>query len=228
MMAGATTAPELPDLIDAVSSGSPLPADVAVAVAARCAFALHNGYGSSETGAISLARARVGMDPGDVGVPLPGVTARLVPVPGMAEAGELQLRTDSLAAGYLADGGLRPLNCTDGWYRTGDLAVLSDGRILLRGRVGTIINVAGRKVSPLEIERVVATHPSVAEVQVIAAEDAVRGQVPLARVVVRAAVTAAELTLWCQERLAPHQMPRQIVFLDDLPRSATGKVIKSR
>jgi acyl-coenzyme A synthetase/AMP-(fatty) acid ligase len=65
-------------------------------------------------------------------------------------------------------------------------------------------------------------------VQVIAAEDAVRGQVPLARVVVRKTVTAAELTLWCQERLAPHQMPRQIVFLDDLPRSATGKVIKSR
>ena len=222
---------DLPGMRHAVSSAAPLSPETAAAVARAASFVLYNAYGSSETGAVSLAAispdpARAAL-PGEVGAPLPGIGARLADGDGDgASGGELLLLTDSLAAGYLGPNGLLPLPAHGDWYRTGDLADLRDGNIRLLGRVSDIINVAGEKVNPGQIEEVVREHPVVVEAQVFAAPDPVRGQVPILRVVCRAELSEEELLRWLRPKLAPHQLPRRVEFAAELPRSATGKRIR--
>jgi acyl-coenzyme A synthetase/AMP-(fatty) acid ligase len=220
----------LPGVRHAVSSAAPLSPETAAAVARAASFTLYNGYGSSETGAVSLAGisadpARTAL-PGEVGAPLPGIEARLAQEDPDGHDGELLLLTDSLADGDLGPNGLLPLPALGPWYRTGDLADLDGGSIRLLGRVGDIINVAGEKVHPGQIEDVVLRHPAVAEAHVFAAPDPVRGQVPVARVVCRAELSEEELLNWLRPQLAPHQLPRRVEFVAELPRSATGKRIR--
>jgi len=205
----------------AVSAGAPLQALTVRAIRDRHGFELFNCYGSSEAGAVTLGPV-TGQEPaGDIGAPLPGVTATV------SAQGELLLRTDSLAAGYLPAAGLTALPLDGGAFRTGDLASLEGGRIRLHGRIAGMINVAGKKVSPAEVERVIAGHPLVHEVQVIGEADPGRGSVPVARVVTAAPVPLTELLAWCRDRLAPYQVPRRFDFLAELPRSATGKLLRA-
>ncbi|MEE1822821.1 fatty acid--CoA ligase family protein [Streptomyces sp. BE20] len=217
-----------PGLEVAVSAGAPLGPGVAAAVAERFTFRLHNCYGSSEAGAVTLAPVSGGEAEGWIGVPLPGVAAEVVPPDDDDQGrGELLLATSSLAFGRIGPAGLVPLDVDGrGRYRTGDLALppAPDGALRLAGRIGSLINVAGKKVAPAEIERVLAGHPAVADVQVSAAPDRAHGQVPVAEVVLRA--PAPDLVPWCRERLAPHQVPRRITEVRSIPRSATGKPIR--
>lgn len=208
----------------AVSAGGPLPPETVKAVLAQHDFRLLNCYGSSEAGAVTLTPVTGDESPGDAGPPMPGVRVSAEPVDGIAVGGELLVESDSLASGRLCDTGLVPLT-PGGPYRTGDLADLVNGRIRLLGRIDTLINVAGEKVSPAEVERAIAAHPAVRDVQVVAVQDPARGQVPAARVVADG-LDAVELLDWCRRRLAPHQLPRRIDLLDELPRSATGKPIR--
>jgi acyl-coenzyme A synthetase/AMP-(fatty) acid ligase len=214
-------APEFGPVKVAVSAGAPLLAQTLRAIRDRHGFEMFNCYGSSEAGAVTLGPV-TGWEPaGDVGPPLPGVTAEV------DVQGELLLRTSSLAAGHLSPSGMTPLPQVNGTYRTGDLATLAGGRIRLGGRISNVINVAGKKVSPAEIERVIAEHPLVRDVQVSGEPDQGRGAVPVARVVTAAPLPSADLLTWCQERLAPHQVPRRFDFLTELPRSVTGKPVRA-
>jgi acyl-coenzyme A synthetase/AMP-(fatty) acid ligase len=216
-------APVAGGLRTCVSAGAPLAAGVAGRLLGRYSFTLYNCYGSSEAGAVTLKPVTGMDDAGDVGAPLPGISARIAAADGVR--GELLLSSDGLAAGRMSSGGVVPLDGTGGWYRTGDLASIdpATGAIQLLGRVKTMINVAGEKVSPAEIEQVLAAHPAVLDVQVLAASDRTRGQVPVARVVVTNAAAEDLLIGWCRERLAPHQVPRRIERVAAIPRSATGK-----
>ncbi|TDC79221.1 class I adenylate-forming enzyme family protein [Streptomyces hainanensis] len=213
----------LAGLRQAVSAGAPLAAGTAARITRRFGFRFYDCYGSSEVGAVSLTRLVGDESADDVAIPLPGVDTRV-------EEGELLLRSSSLAAGRTTFDGatMTPLAGDDGWYRTGDLAGLAGdtpGGFRLMGRLGSLINVAGKKVSPAEVERVLAAHPAVAEVQVVGAADAARGQVPVARVVLRDSTPTAELIGWCRDRLTPHQVPRGIHLVAELPRSAAGKPV---
>lgn len=211
----------------AVSAGAPLPAGVAAAVHDRYALTLLNCYGSSEAGAVTLTPVTGAEPAGDAGAPLPGVRVSLAPVDGIGAGGELLVASDSLADGRLGPAGMVPLT-SDGRYRTGDLAELVAGRIRLRGRLGAVINVAGEKVSPAEVEQAIAGHPRVRDVQVVAMADPRRGgQVPLARVVADG-LDAADLLEWCRRLLAPAHLPRRIDFVPELPRTATGKPVLPR
>ncbi|MEU1664500.1 fatty acid--CoA ligase family protein [Streptomyces sparsogenes] len=229
LMAADTTS-RFDGLERAVSAGAPIPAGAAEAVTKAHGFALLNNYGSSETGAITIKRVDPAHDrPGDVGRPLSGIVASLRDVGEEDGAGELLLATDSLADGYAHADGLRPLSLHGDLLRTGDLATLApDGSVRLVGRLARMINVGGKKVNPVEVERVLAEHPAVTEAQVFAAEDGGRGQVPVARVAAPGPVTADALIGWCRERLAEHKIPRRVEVLAELPRSATGKVLAPR
>ncbi|MEU1790516.1 fatty acid--CoA ligase family protein [Streptomyces sparsogenes] len=226
LMAADTTS-RFEGLERAVSAGAPIPAGAAEAVTKAHGFALLNNYGSSETGAITIKRVDPAHDrPGDVGRPLPGIVASLRDVGEGDGAGELLLATDSLADGYAHADGMRPLSLHGDLLRTGDLATLApDGSVRLVGRLARMVNVGGKKVNPVEVERVLAEHPAVTEAQVFAAEDGGRGQVPVARVAAPGPVTADALIGWCRERLAEHKIPRRVEVLAELPRSATGKVL---
>jgi acyl-coenzyme A synthetase/AMP-(fatty) acid ligase len=211
-------------LRSAVSAGGPVPSRAASVIAERLPFDLFNCYGSSEAGAVTLTRLSGREPDGWIGAPLPGVSARVGNDDRANKTDELHLRTASLATGLLGPGGLGMLPRTgDGWYRTGDLAVAQRGGLRLSGRIGTMINVAGEKVSPGDVERVLASHPTVRDVHVFAAADQVHGQVPAAHVVLRSPIGVPELVHWCRERLAPHQIPRSIAVVTEISRSAMGK-----
>jgi len=208
-----------------VSAGAPLSARTRSVIGARREFALYNCYGSSEAGAVTLGVATEEQAADDAGPPLPGVEVSLAQATDPGQHAELLIRGSSLAAGYVGAGGLVPLRDAEGWYRTGDLGEIRDGRLHLLGRCRNLINVAGKKVSPLQIERVLADHPAVADVQVTALADDVRGQIPVARVVPLGDVTVSQLVEWCRQRLASYEMPRRIELVPGLPRSATGKIL---
>jgi long-chain acyl-CoA synthetase len=144
--------------------------------------------------------------------------------------GEVWLRAPNVMAGYFQ----RPQETTaaltsDGWLRTGDGGYLDDdGYLFLTDRIKDMIVSGGENVYPVEVEEVLAGHPDVAEVAVFGVPDERWGETVKALVVPTAGHTpiAEELVAFARERLAGYKLPRSIEFVDDLPRTATGKVLK--
>ena len=152
--------------------------------------------------------------PGTVGQPLPGVSVKLVD-------GEIYLKGPNLFAGYWRRDG-SPL--VDGWFPTGDLAEVSaDGYYTLRGRKSDLIISGGFNIYPREIEEFLQEQEEVAEAAVVGAPDPVKGEVPVAYVVLRA---EADLEARCRAQLASFKVPRAFHVVEKLPRNAMGKVQK--
>ncbi|MGH9095280.1 MAG: class I adenylate-forming enzyme family protein, partial [Acidimicrobiales bacterium] len=115
-----------------------------------------------------------------------------------------------------------------GWYRTGDLGVVRDGRVYLAGRRRDVIIRGGENIYPVEIENRLVEHSDVVDAAVVGVEHRTLGQEPHAFVVVRpeSSVTAADLQAWVAERLAPFKVPVRVERREDLPRNPSGKVMK--
>jgi long-chain acyl-CoA synthetase len=149
---------------------------------------------------------------------------------GPGAAGELWIRSPCAMEGYLGADGETKAVIEDGWFRTGDLALTTaDGFVCIVGRVKDLILRGGYSVFPQEVERVLAAHGAVAEAAVVGVPDAVLGEEVAAFVALRdgADVTADALIAHCRDRLAGYKYPRRVTFVERLPRSATGKVLKS-
>jgi fatty-acyl-CoA synthase len=180
-------------------------------------------YGATETGPVTLVLppAEALAHAGSVGRPAPGVDVRLV-------AGELQVRAPNLARGYHGrpdDRAFMP----DGWFATGDLArVDGDGRYQIVGRLKELIISGGENILPAEIEQIALEDPAVAEAVAIGLPDARWGEVPVLAIVARpaAAPDLAQLRAAFDTRLARFKHPRRIVVLDELPKTALGKVAR--
>jgi len=158
--------------------------------------------------------------PGTVGLPLPGVQVKIVD-------GELWLKGPNVFNGYWRREEATQASFCDGWFRTGDLAEVSeDGYYTLRGRKSDLIISGGFNIYPREIEEFLQEQEEVAEAAIVGAADALRGEVPVAYVVCRAAVEAGELEARCRARLASFKVPRAFHFVEKLPRNAMGKVQK--
>ncbi|MFL5381727.1 MAG: acyl-CoA synthetase [Longimicrobiaceae bacterium] len=189
-------------------------------------------YGMTEIG-MALGNPLHGeRRPGFVGVPLPGVEVRLVEEDGSPAApgapGEIEVRGPGVFLEYWR----RPEATVEAfregrWFRTGDVAVVEDGSYRILGRRSVdIIKTGGFKVSALEIEEVLRTHPAVAECAVVGVEDPEWGERVCAAVELRGALTLDALQPWARERLAPYKLPRALLAVDALPRNAMGKVVK--
>jgi malonyl-CoA/methylmalonyl-CoA synthetase len=179
-------------------------------------------YGMTETGMILSNPLHGERRPGTVGAPLPGVEVRLVD-------GEVEVRGPGVFSEYWGRPGDTREAFRDGWFRTGDVAVLENGAYRLLGRTSTdIIKTGGYKVSALEIEDAVREHPAVADCAIVGAPDEEWGQRVRAFVELRpdAALTLDELRASLRERLAPYKLPRDLHVVDALPRNAMGKVNK--
>jgi malonyl-CoA/methylmalonyl-CoA synthetase len=144
-------------------------------------------------------------------------------------AGELEVRGPSVFSEYWQ----RPNETTaafrDGWFRTGDVAVVEDGSHRLLGRTSVdIIKTGGFKVSALEIEETLRTHPVIAECAVVGISDPEWGERVSAAIELRSecALTLEDLQQWARERLAPYKIPRALAAVPALPRNAMGKVVK--
>ena len=173
---------------------------------------------------------------GSIGVALPGVEARIAAIEDAArslpadEVGELMIKGPIVMAGYYGnEAATRAAIEPDGWLHTGDLARTdADGYIYVVDRSKDMINSAGFKVYPAEVERVLAAHASVAMVAVGGQPDPLKGEVPKAYVVLRqgAAGDVDALLGHCRAHLAAYKIPRSVQFVPDLPKTSTGKVMR--
>ena len=194
-------------------------------------------YGMSET-LMNISNPYHGeRRPGSVGKPLPGVSIRLVDpktgeqaAPG--ETGELLIRGNNVFSSYFGRPEATAAAFTDdGFFRSGDLAVCSeDGYFTLVGRRGDLIISGGFNIYPRQIEELLLEQPGVAEAAVVGEPDAARGEVPVAYIkpLAGAKLDAEELQAVCQRALASFKVPRKIVFVDELPHNALGKLQRHR
>jgi malonyl-CoA/methylmalonyl-CoA synthetase len=190
-------------------------------------------YGMTEIG-MALSNPLTGeRRPGCVGTPLPGVEVRLVDEAGSevdaGTPGELEVRGASVFLEYWRRPEETSAAFRDGWFRTGDVAVVERGSYRLLGRTSVdIIKTGGYKVSALEIEEVLRMHPDIAECAVVGVSDDDWGECVSAAVELRAGATLSlgDLQQWAKPQLAPYKIPRALQHVAALPRNAMGKVVK--
>lgn len=171
--------------------------------------------------------------PGTVGLPLPGCDVLIRDAAGNActvgEPGELLIRGPHVVGSYLNRPDENREAFCDGWFNTGDIAVMDEhGHLRIVDRKKDLILVSGFNVYPNEVEDVLAEHPDVAEVAVVGVPDDSTGEAIRAFVALRSpGVSAEQLILHCRERLTAYKVPRQILFREQLPKSPVGKILRA-
>jgi len=221
------TAPEAARQIGArmrlfVSGSAPLPAAVLEEFREKFGHTILERYGMTET-MMNISNPYSGeRRPGSVGFPLPGVSVRI------DDTGELHLKGPNVFPGYWRREDATRDAFVDGWFKTGDIATRSeDGYYTLCGRRSDLIISGGFNIYPREIEEFLAEQPEIAEAAVVAEADSVRGEIPVAYIVLRvASCDADELKSRCREKLASFKVPRRFEVIEKLPRNALGKVQK--
>lgn len=219
----------------AISAGSPLPRRIFDQFQRNFGVRIGEIYGASEYGSVTYGDPDAAdFEPGSVGMPMPGVTIRSValgrnePEPSLPSGaeGEIWVAAPSRLAGYV-DSDEAPARA--GFVRSGDLGRIdSNGRLWLTGRVKLLIDVGAQSVNPLEVEEVLAQHPEIAEAVVIATGFSDTADRLKAIVVPGPDRTPdlAQLRAFARERLAAHKVPRSFEVRSDLPRSASGKILR--
>jgi benzoate-CoA ligase len=215
----------------AISAGEPLPAPVYERWLKLTGVELLDGIGSTEVGYIFCSNLPGRVQPGSSGVMLGDHEARIVGEHGRSvnpgEAGELLVRAASTALHYWNQRDRSKTTFVGEWLRTGDRYFRdAQGYYWYLGRINDIFKVSGQWVSPMEVESSLLEHEAVLECAVVGELDS-NGLMKTKAFVVRregAQVTEADLQLHVKQRLHPHKYPRWIVFLDQLPKTATGKV----
>lgn len=203
-----------------VSAGEPLNPEVIRAFREGTGLEICDGYGQTETGALTGAVVGAELREGSMGKPLPGIELRI-------EGGELQLRAASCPTFFSHYIGSEPF--TEEWWRTGDLVSADDdGYLWFEGRADDVIVSSGYRIGPFEVESALVSHPAVAEAAAVATPDPERGSVVRAVVVLRDREPSDELVRELQEHVrtetAPYKYPRVIEFADSLPKTASGKI----
>jgi long-chain acyl-CoA synthetase len=224
---------DLPGLRYCFSAAATLPVEVARRWRERFGLPVYEGYGLTETSPFAAYNHELAHRPGSIGTPIENVEMKVVG-PDDAEVadgawGEICIRGPNVMPGYFN----RPEETAEalrgGWFHTGDVGYRDpDGFFYLVDRVKDMINAAGFKVWPREVEEVLYEHPCVKECAVVGLPDAVKGETVAAFIVPRegAATTEAEVAAFCRARMAAYKVPRRIEFVDAVPKSATGKILK--
>jgi acyl-coenzyme A synthetase/AMP-(fatty) acid ligase len=233
MIAGRTAIEPLPDMRRMVSAGETLNPEVIDAFREATGIEVADGYGQTETGAVT------GMRPGDsvvghegsMGPPLPGIETRIV-------EDELQVRASTCPTFFseYLDGE----RFEGEWWPTGDLVTAdADGFLYHQGRNDDIISSAGYRIGPVEVEHALVSHPAVAEAAAVASPDRERGSVVRAVLVLRTEARPspgdpeaedalrADIQRHCREVTAPYKYPRIVEFTDELPKTSSGKIRRS-
>lgn len=217
-----------------VSGGAPMPVQLIEPFEQAFGVILVEGDGPTECSPVTSVNPASGLrKPGSVGLPIPGVEITIQDdgdnVLPPDEIGEICVRGPNVMLGYLNQPEATAEVLRDGWFHTGDLGKLdSDGYCYILDRKKDMIIVGGLNVYPSEVERVLRDHPEVLDTAVIGIADDIRGEKVRAYVVRRPGteVTEAALGRHCRSVLANFKIPKEIVFVDDLPRTLTGKVLK--
>lgn len=230
---------DLSSLTRCTVGGQTMPEAKMEQVEARFGCRLLELWGMTELGGLGATHSLYGPRRlGSIGIPLPHQQARIVdpatgePVAAPGVVGELQMRGPIVMTGYHGrPEATREVLATQGWLHTGDLARIDeDGFIFVVDRLKDMIITAGFNIYPAELERVISEHPGVAMVAVGSVPDASKGELAKAYIVRRQGIEVepGALEQHCRERLAAYKVPRSFMFVDDLPKTASGKVMRRR
>ncbi len=216
------------------SAAAPLGAELARSCADRLGCRVKQAYGMTELGGGTHFAPDTGRDdPESIGPCLPGVESRVVDSAtgldvGPGERGELLVRTPATIRGYL-DNSEATANTLDAdrWVHTGDIVIAdADGWFRVVDRVKELIKYKGNQVAPAELEAIVVSHPAVADAAVVASPDEEAGDIPKAYVVLQSPASADELMRFVADRVAPYKKVRRIEFIDEIPKSPSGKILR--
>jgi acyl-CoA synthetase (AMP-forming)/AMP-acid ligase II len=217
------------------SGAAPLGADVIEQCTRRIGCLVQQGYGMTETSPAThitteeVARTK----PGSIGNPVASTECRVVDTqtgrdvePGTD--GEIWIRGPQVMRGYFnRPEETRATLDADGWLHTGDIGHAdADGEFYIVDRLKELIKYKGMQVPPAELEAVLLSHPAVADAGVVAYPDAEAGEIPRAFVVLKGAATADELIAYVAERVAPYKRIRRVEFIDAIPKSPSGKILR--
>jgi acyl-CoA synthetase (AMP-forming)/AMP-acid ligase II len=209
---------------------TPVTRSVAEAVTARTGVSWLTAYGTSELPVIACNEIE-GPRLDTVGWPVQGAQVRIVSLENGAAltagaAGEIQVRSDSVMAGYLPSDATAQA-FSEGWYRTGDVGYLdADGRLRITDRAKEMIKVRGFQVAPAEIEAVLHGHDCVEDCAVFGVPDSANGEAIVAAVRTCGPVASDELIALVADRLASYKRPSRVVFVPEIPRLPSGKVLR--
>ena len=217
-----------------ISGGAALPVEVLRGFEGAFHCVILEGYGLSETSPVaSFNHPDKVRKPGSIGTPVVGVRMRVVDADGtevpVGEVGEIAIAGHNIMKGYWRKPEATAEAITDGWFRTGDLArVDEDGYFYIVDRKKDMIIRGGYNVYPREIEELLYEHPAVAEAAVVGIPHDVLGEEIGAAVKLKpdATVTAEELRAFTRDRIAPYKYPRHVWIVPDLPKGATGKILR--
>lgn len=235
-----TTRQHFDSLRVVVSGGAPIPPSVVEDFRKRTGHYIHNGYGLTETSAGVIAvphGCEAPVDPTSgalaIGTPKCNVAAWIAAdnggVAAIGEAGEIVVSGPSVAPGYWGKPAETAEAMRPDGFRTGDVGFMdAQGWFYLVDRKKDVIIASGYKVWPREVEDVLYMHPAIREAAVIGVSDPYRGESVKAVVSLKpsAAATVEDLSEWCRARLAAYKKPQQIEIVEDLPKTATGKILR--
>ena len=219
----------------AVSGGASLPVEIIKEVQARLGVQILEGYGLSETSPVAtFSDPDREPRPGSIGIPIWGVECKLIDpdwntIEGHDEIGEIAIRGHNIMNGYLNRPEATAEVMRDGWFRSGDLARRDeDGFYYIVDRSKDMIIRGGFNVYPREVEEVLISHPDVSLAAVVGVPHDSHGEEIKAFVIRNegATITEDELVAWAKEQMAAFKYPRLVAFVDSLPMTATGKILK--
>ncbi|MDQ6809473.1 MAG: acyl--CoA ligase [Verrucomicrobiota bacterium] len=212
--------PPLPRLRLCISAGAPLPLELARKFRDKFGLSIHSFYGSSECGGICYDREAALEESGLVGEAMTGVKVELADA---AEgASRVRVRSSAVGDGYFPVAEEERLG--HGWFAPDDLMAKTAHGLRIVGRVSDLINVAGKKVNPADVEAELLAHAAVRSAVAFARESATRNQEVAACVVAQTDVTERALLDHCRRRLSGWQVPKRIFFIDEIPTNERGKV----
>lgn len=223
-----------PKLRIGVCGGSSLPIEIYKQVKEIYKVPIIEGYGLTEASPAATFNPTYGIQkPGSIGLPLKGIECKIVDEEGnelpTGEVGELILRGENIMLGYYNDPEETARTLKGGWLHTGDMAKMDEeGYLYIVDRKKDMVNVSGLNVYPREIEEVLYQFPKVHEAAVIGVPDKLRGEYVKAFVVLNEdeECNSKELIQFLSDRLASYKIPREIEFLQSLPKNSTGKIMK--
>jgi long-chain acyl-CoA synthetase len=219
----------------AVSGGSSLPVEIITSVRQRLGVQILEGYGLSETSPVAtFSDPKRDPRPGSIGVPVWGVELKLIDeswntIDGAGEIGEIAIRGHNIMRGYYNRPEATAEVMNNGWFRTGDLAKRDkDGYYSIVDRAKDMIIRGGFNVYPREVEEVLMTHEAVSLAAVVGVPHPTLGEEVKAFIIRKqgATVSEEEMIAWSQEQMAGYKYPRIVAFVDSLPMTATGKLLK--
>jgi acyl-coenzyme A synthetase/AMP-(fatty) acid ligase len=212
--------PALPRLRLCISAGAPLPLEVATKFREKFQQPIHSFYGSSECGGICYDSCAPLLEPGFVGGPMRGVTLELMEPD--AAATRIRVRSAAAADGYFPEPDEEKLD--RGIFVPDDLLSASGDGFRIVGRISDVINVAGKKVNPAEVEAELLRFAGVRAAVVFGRESTLRNEEVAACVVAEQAVRESELLEFCRGRLSGWQVPKRIFFVKEIPVNERGKI----